>query len=303
VSPSTNTAPRILLMVLVGSVGAAVALALLLDRLDRRLRYPDQVMRDLRLGIVGAVPSVGAKRGPASLDEAANVVEAFRATRVYLQHASPPGVPIRLTISSPGQGDGKSLVSANLALSFAEVGYRTLLLDGDTRRGGLHGTFAVERRPGLTDYLAGAATLAEITRPTSHEHLTLIPCGTRTRTSPELLASPQLVQLLADLERRFDVILIDSPPLGAGIDAFLLGVASGRMLLVLRSGETDRKLAQAKLDLLDRLPVSVLGAVLNDIPAAGVYRYYSYLAGYEADEEMEPAVGGRAGTRELTAAR
>jgi Mrp family chromosome partitioning ATPase len=84
---------------------------------------------------------------------------------------------------------------------------------------------------------------------------------------------------------RFNVIIVDSPPLGAGIDPFVLGTATGHMLMVFRSGETDRAMAEAKLKLLDRLPVRVLGAVLNDIQADGVYKYYSYLYGYTSDEE------------------
>jgi tyrosine-protein kinase Etk/Wzc len=106
--------------------------------------------------------------------------------------------------------------------------------------------------------------------------------------------SPALPTLLSRLATRFQVIIIDTPPLGAGIDPFALGSATGNMLLVLRSGETDRKMAEAKLQLLDRLPVRVLGAVLNDISAKGVYRYYSYLSEYGSTEEIESEIGATA---------
>jgi Mrp family chromosome partitioning ATPase len=94
-------------------------------------------------------------------------------------------------------------------------------------------------------------------------------------------------------------VLVDSPPLGAGVDPFVLGAATGNLLLVVRSGETDRHLAEAKLSLVHRLPIRLLGAVLNDVRATGSYRYYRYLYGYAADEEelapvqLEPGENGQ----------
>ncbi len=202
-----------------------------------------------------------------------------------------------LTVSSPGAGDGKSLVSSNLAVSFGEAGYKTLLIDGDIRRGELHRMFGVDRRPGLLDYLTGQATIDGIIRPTPHKGLSVIPCGTRRHHGPELLGSAAMVNLMAAMKSRYNVVIVDSPPLGAGIDPFVLGTATGHLMLVFRSGETDRQMADAKLRLLDRLPVRVLGAVLNDIQAQGIYRYYSYLYGYTADEDCCPAIGGEVGRK------
>ena len=90
--------------------------------------------------------------------------------------------------------------------------------------------------------------------------------------------------LMAHLKSTYQVIIVDTPPLGAGIDPFALGVATGAMLIVLRTGETDRKLAQAKLEVLDRMPVRVLGTVLNDIGESPQFKYYYYLEGYGALE-------------------
>ena len=102
-----------------------------------------------------------------------------------------------------------------------------------------------------------------------------------------MLGSPPMTELMAEVKSRFNAIVVDSPPLGAGIDPFVLGTATGHMLLVLRSGETDRQMAEAKLRLMDRLPIRMLGAVLNDIQTqSGTYRYYSYVYGYTADDEV-----------------
>lgn len=299
--PTKNTTPSIIAFAIVASLGGALGLALLLDHTDSRFRYPEQVTSDLGLTILGAVPSIKrARSGEPNPEEAAQVIEAFRTIRMSLTNSYAGSGSIALAVSSPGPGDGKSLVSSNLALSFAEAGYRTVLVDGDTRRGQLHAMFGANRRPGLLDYLGGDAPLETILRTTTHEKLALIPCGTRRHRGPELLHSQAMLQLMGELRARYDVILIDSPPLGAGVDPFVLGAATGNLLMVLRTGTTDRRMADAKLKLLKRLPIRLLGAVLNDIRAQGVYRYYTYLYGYTTSEDDElpqlaPQVGELSG--------
>jgi capsular exopolysaccharide synthesis family protein len=284
--PSQNSAPRIILLGMMASIGLAAGLAILLDHLDKRFRYPDQVTRELGLTILGAVPALKrGKDGSQKPADASQTLEAFRSIRLNLAHSYGSG-PVRLTITSPGPSEGKSLISSNLAMSFAEAGYKTLLIDGDIRRGELHRKFAVNRQPGLLDYLGGDATVPEILRPTSHGGLTLIPCGTRLHHGPEMLGSSKMSELMAQLKSTFNVILVDSPPLGAGIDPFVLGAATGHMVLVLRSGETDRAMAEEKLKLVDRLPIRLLGAVLNDVDTRqSSYKYYTYVYGYAAEDD------------------
>lgn len=202
-----------------------------------------------------------------------------------------------LTVTSPGVGDGKSFTTSNLGLAFAELGHHTLVIDGDIRRGTMHTLFDRDRKPGLTDYLGGEASLDDILRETDHPTLQVIPSGSRFRDAPELLGLPAMSRLIADVRSRFDVILVDSCPLGAAVDPYLLGTQTGAMLLVLRDGATDRELAEVRLGDLTRLPIELLGAVLNDVPTGqGPYRYYSYLSGYEARDE-EPGGSGSEGTR------
>jgi capsular exopolysaccharide synthesis family protein len=284
--PSRNTAPKIIMLAMVASIGLAVGLALMLDQMDRRFRYPEQVTNELGLTILGAVPACKKNRaGEIAPEEAQQVVEAFRTIRLNLAHSYGVAGPVTLTVSSPGAGDGKSFVSSNLAVSFAQAGYRTLLIDGDIRRGELHRMFGVDRRPGMLDYLTGNATPEDIVRPTNQSGLWVVPCGTRRHHGPELLGSAAMSGLMGWFKSRFNVIILDSPPLGAGIDPFVLGTMTGNLVLVFRAGETDRQMAQAKLPQLERLPVRMLGAVLNEVEAGGVYRYYNYIYGYTSDEE------------------
>ncbi len=278
---------RIMLLGIAGSIGLGIAGALLLDRMDPRLRYPEQVTGDMGLNILGVVPHAAEPKSRLGAGSATQVVEAFREIRLNVANAYGSAGPVVLTISSPGVGDGKSFVASNLALAFADQGYQTLLIDADIRRGGLHRLFGRDRKPGLTDYLSGRASRDQVIQRTDYPTLHMVGSGTRMREGPELLGTAAMSALLSEMRSQYHVILFDSPPLGAGVDPFALGTLCGNMLLVLRTGNTNRELAEAKLDLLDRLPIRLLGAVLNDVPSRGVYRYYSYLSGYDArDEEV-----------------
>ena len=288
--PSSDTTIAIILVAVGASVGLGLLLALLLDRLDKRFRYPEQATHELGLDIVGAIPSYrNPTNAAARLEEASQLIESFRTIALSIRSAFDGLGPVQLTISSPGPGDGKSFTSANLSSALADSGYRTLLIDGDIRRGALHEVFGpLDQAPGLLDYLAGEAQLEDVLRPTQqHVNLSIIPCGTRRRHGPELLASERMASLIRELRTQFDAIIVDSAPLGAGIDAYALGSATGNMVIVLRAGETDRKLAQAKLTVLDRMPIRLLGTILNDIGEMPQFKYYYYLEGYRAESQAE----------------
>lgn len=276
---------------ILGGLGLGILLALVLDHFDPRIRYPDQVTRRLGLSILGAVPQLRTRRNGTTIeDDEAALREALRAIRMSLLYAHGTAGTFATTITSPGPGDGKSFVSAKLAASLGQSGRRTLLIDGDNRRGLLHRRLDVARRPGLTDVLMGKVTLEDAIVRTK-AGFDLLPCGTRRSNAPELLASPQMTQLMMQLRGTYDALVLDSPPLGAGIDALILGSLAGTMALVVRTGLTDGALAEARLGDIGRLPVRMLGAVLNDVKASGAYRYYGYLPGYGAEDESADADG------------
>jgi len=138
--------------------------------------------------------------------------------------------------------------------------------------------------------------------PTSHQLLRFVGCGTWMQKAPELLGSPPLGLLLSRLRSEFSVVIVDSPPLGVGIDPLVWATATGNMILVLRTGVTDREAASSKLEHLDRLPIRILGAVLNDLRGGRGYGYYAYTPGYYvSDEQDELSTGQGGGARALTA--
>ena len=286
-TPAIRTAPFLIFAGLIGGFGLGLLGAVIRDRSDPKVRYPQQVTEAMGLPILGVVPRV-ARNGGSKGDGTLQVIEALRGVRLNVAHAHGTAGPLMLTITSPGRSDGKSFVACNLALSFAVMGSKTLLVDGDVRRGGLHRLLSAARKPGLTDVLAGKLPLDEVIQATRYPGLSFIGCGSRTTNGPELLGTAAMAQVMADLRTRYNVIVMDSPPLSAGVDAYVLGTLTSSMLMVLRAGVSDREMAEAKLDVLDRLPVRMLGAVLNDVEPGGTYRYYSYyLEGYEAREEID----------------
>ena len=288
--PLQNKAMVVLLSGVLSGLGAAAGLVLLLDRIDRRVRYPDQVSLEMGLTILGVVPRLRNGRHFAAGQDQAQVVEALRSIRLNLEHAYGTAGPLVVAITSPGSGDGKSFLASNLGVAFADAGHRTLVIDADIRRGNLHRVFELQRKPGLLDFLSGDASREAILQHTSIRGIEFIGGGSRKTSGPELLASAAMSQLLISLRGAYSAIIFDCAPLGAGVDALILASLTGNMVLVLRTGVTDREFAMAKLDDVSRLPIRVLGAVVNDVKPGsgyGTYGYYGYLSGYETTEEND----------------
>src|SRR5437764_1371869 len=249
-------------------LAAEVAGAVVLDYGDRHVHHPDQVTQRMGLAILGAVPHVDWHNGKRE-ESAGQVIEALRGIRLSVANRHGGAGPVVVTVTSPGRSDGKSFAASNLALAFADAGSRTLLIDGDVLRGRLHHVLNRHRRPGLTEILAGVVPLEQAIQGTSTRNLSFISCGARSHAGPALLGSAAMVQLVGQLRGQFGAIIVDSAPLGAGADGFALGTATGSLLVVLRTGVSDRELAEAKLGMLQHLPINVLGAVLNDVRPGG----------------------------------
>src|ERR1043166_5709857 len=301
--PSVDLGPLLIALSFLTSRGLGRVGAVVLDRADPRVRTPDQVTRGMRLPILAALPHVSLRQAPGASLRSADVIEALRGLRVRVLHSQGVEGPLLLTVTSPSVGDGKSFPSVNLALSFAYAGYKTLLIDGDVRRGTQHRVVDAAPEPGLTDVLAGQAAAEAAVQQTGYPNLSILSCGTRMYRSPELLLLPTLRETIARMRTTYQIIIVDSPPLVAGIDPLVLATVTGNLLVVLRSEATDLELAAAKLSVADTLPVRTIGAVLNCVRGHGAFRYYTYdLADYA---EPDPAVAAtrRDGWRHILGGR
>ncbi len=219
------------------------------------------------------------------------VSESYRTLRTNIQFAR-SDAPVRtLLVTSAGPKEGKSTTVANLAITMAQLNTRTLLVDADLRRPVLHKLFGLRRDLGLTNLLVGKASLDEALLPTLVTNLTLLPSGVLPPNPSELLGSQQMQALLTQLKERFDIVLLDSPPVIAVTDASVLARLVDGVLLVVNAGSTNREALMRAKDQLDHVQAQVLGVLLNNITASHMYGshyyYYYYHYYYYGDGEKK----------------
>lgn len=214
--------------------------------------------------------------------------EAYRALRTNLAFARPEKPPKTVVFTSAAPGDGKSTSSSNLAITLAQQGLRSIVIDADMRRGTMHEALETTARPGLSDYLLGGLSLEQVIRriDLAGAIFDFIPTGTLPPNPAELLASTRMQALLEHLEGEYDAVTFDAPPLNVVTDAAVLGAHTDGVVLVVRAGVTDRAAVRYALDQLNAVRARVLGSVLNDVDVKRERYYGSELAGtyYEAHD-------------------
>ena len=294
---SPKKLPVLALSLLLG-LAAGVAGAFARRALDHGVEDPEALERELGIAVSASVPHSGAQteeeqtarreRRPASLLAAAApkdlAVESMRSLRTSLQFALVEAPNAVVAIGGPAPGIGKSFVTANLAHLLGETGKRVLVVDADLRRGHLHKLFRQDRGLGLSDAIAGEAKLDEVLRKTTSPSVTLLTTGTIPPNPAELLASERFHRLVADLGSRFDVVLLDTPPVLAVTDGALVARRAGVNLVVVRAGQHPMREIASALRLLARSGVRVSGIVMNDVKlerGLGRRNAYHYQYTYE----------------------
>jgi capsular exopolysaccharide synthesis family protein len=244
------------------------------------------------------------------------IAEAYRTVRTAVFFGVPKGEAQTILVTSPAAGDGKSTLASNLAITMAQAGQKTLILDADFRRPMQHNIFQIDNKMGLSSIIAGRHTASEATQAGPVERLDLIPSGPEAPNPSEMLNSDAFAEMLKDLSERYDRIIIDSPPVAPVADSKILGALCDIALLVLRAEKSTRRHSQHARDGLLSVGAHILGAVVNDVSRkAGRYGYYSgygYYTSYgsygyyghrnkrkEYDEKpaLEPVVTDSAGSR------
>ena len=322
--PTTPARPtkakNIILAFLVGLVGG-IGLALLREYLDNTVKTPDDIETLARLPSLAVVPqfagSNGHKRRGMLPDFSENghdkrielvaqhlpksqMSEAFRALRtsILLSQAEHPPQVILVTSALPREG--KTTAAANLAVTLAQLGDSTVLVDADLRKPGIGRllNLGAGKYAGLSSYLAGVSSLDIVSVPhPAIPNLVAIPTGPLPPNPADLLSSHKLADAIVELRTKYKFIVIDSPPIMAATDAVILSVQADGVLLVVRSGETPKVAFTRTRDLLTSVKSRILGVVLNAVDSSAPdyyysYRYYPYSYGYGPQEAAGDATQG-----------
>ncbi|MFC1714526.1 GumC family protein [Candidatus Poribacteria bacterium] len=222
------------------------------------------------------------------------VAESYRSLWTNIQFADLDNPVKTILVTSPGPKEGKSLTTANLALTIAQSDLRVLVIDADLRRPTVHRLFGCHRSPGLSELITGdVSNIEEYVSNTYADNLYVLPGGVLPPNPVGILGSDKMKQLVAEAARRFDVVLFDSPPVIAMADASILATGLDLTLLVLQAGQTKRQVAMQAKALMERLNINIFGVVLNGVDYSkryGYHYYYYHYHNYYTSEERDEAV-------------
>lgn len=204
------------------------------------------------------------------------VAEQFRTIRTNIQFSMIDADLKSLSITSAGPGAGKSTISANLAVSFANEGKKVLLVDTDMRKPTVHKTFRLPNHDGLTTLLTDkSAVLSNIVHHLDTDNLFILTSGTIPPNPAELLSSNRMMQLKNELEDIFDLVIFDLPPVIAVTDAQIMASKTDGTIFVINKGGADKEMVLKSKELLDKVQANVLGAVFNRVETKNDH-YYAY---------------------------
>ena len=298
VAPSSpNTALNVSLGLLVG-LALAICIAVLRTSLDNRIRTPHDAE------VITGAPGIGAiaydtkaRERPLIVhaDPTSQRAESFRALRTNLQFLDMAGRS-SFVITSSIPSEGKTTTTINLAIALADAGKRVALLDTDLRKPKVAEYLGIEGGAGLTDVLIGRAHIRDVMLPWGGRSLYVLPAGKIPPNPSELLGSTQMGTLLDALERDFDVVLCDGPPLLPVTDAAILSRLTSGALMVVAAGKTTKHQLAGATDALNNVGAKLAGFVMSMVPTRGpdsYYAAYGYGYGYSYAEDSEKRSGRR----------
>jgi succinoglycan biosynthesis transport protein ExoP len=276
-----NLQRNLLIWFVLGLLGAAAAVAWF-EIMDDTFKSPEHIEDQLGLAVLGLIPKAKEdifetmRNAPVS-----PISESYRSLRTALQFSTSNGLPKSLIVTSPNPSEGKSTTSVALAINFAQLGMKVLLIDGDLRNPSAHRLLRREAERGLTNYLVGGAIAPDVLQETEVSGLSFMATGPLPPNPAELLAGQNMARLLSSAGENFDIVIIDAPPVLGLADAPLLASIAAGTLFVLGAGESRRGVVKAALKRLHFARAQMVGVVLNkfDMHAAH-YAYQNY--GYGA---------------------
>jgi len=282
--PLAPSSPRLMLNLaiglLIGGMAAGV-LVLIRSQFDDSISVPEDIEQKLHLPLLGVVPKTDDVPEQALSDPKSPISEAYNSLGGSLLYATSDGLPPVLLITSAQPTEGKSTTSLALANGFARIGRTVVLIDADLRRPSLHGRSGISNKRGLTTLLTSHDSVESVLISTDQPGLSLVPSGPVPPSPTELIASPRMQAVLDELSDKFDVVVIDSPPILGLADAPLLAPLVDGVVMVVEADRGRRGSLKASLRRLKAMRPMLLGAVLTKFdPRKSTSRYSDYY-GYD----------------------
>ena len=289
-TPSNNTLTRDLAIAAIISIFGVLAIVFIIFYFDDTVKYSDDLEKRIGMPIAGKIIQSDVKtKNPTELLVAkypkSMVSESIKALRTNLQFTNVDKNIGTILITSSQASEGKSFVSSNLAISFAQAGKRVLLIDCDLRKGRIHKMFGLPNVLGLSNLLTDALTnIAKYVQKTDFKNLSIITRGTIPPNPSELLGSKKNKSLIEGLAKRYDVIIFDGTPCNGVTDSVIMSTLVDAVLVVTKDSATPKNVLQATKEALEKVDAPIAGVVLNSIDKK-VAKYYSYYGKYELKEK------------------
>ena len=266
-----------------------VGLAFFLEYMDTSVKSLDDVEKFLGVPVLAVVPKgVGILHRSSGFNPDS---EAYRILRTNIEFHRKSADSNCLTVVSGGAGEGKSTTMANLAYVCAQGGYNVLLIDADLRRPSMHRHFDVSHTHGLSNYLTQNIRLEDVVVRTPVENLYFMPSGLLPADSAGILNSQRMVDLITDVKSRFDLVLIDSPPILGVSDASVLANEADMTMIVVQHRKLPRHMLLRVKQTVENVGGKVIGVVLNNVDLASDAQYSYYTSYYTYYSPNNPVSG------------
>lgn len=282
------------------ALGASVIYVI--ELLNNTFTSPEQIEKELGLALLGILPYVDDRELATSIaDQKSGLSEAYRSLRTSLQFSGAEGAPRSLIVTSSEPSEGKSTTSFKLGQDFAALGARVLIVDGDLRKPNLHRLFGLDNTIGLSNLLTNTVRkedLASIFRATKYPNVTVLTSGTIPPNPADLLSSPKMALIVTNLGKRFDLVIIDAPPVVGLSDAPILSRLAEGTLMVISTNQVTRKSAKTALKRLRAAGANVVGAAMskfavNKFDYNYAYKYMNYQYYNYGTDSSTPKIEGK----------
>lgn len=275
---------QILLISVVLAIFSGIGLVFFVEYLDSSIRTAEDVSNYLNLPFLGYLPSVlkeaktDSERALISFQKPqSTITESYRSVRTSILFAYPEDKPLKtILVTSSIPGEGKTFAACNLAIVFAQMNERVLLIDIDMRRPKVYKSFHADQKNGMSDFLAGTIDLEKIIKPTEIRNLSLITSGTIPPNPSELLSSAKIRTFFEQIKTRYDRIIVDSPPVLNVADTSILANIADGIILVIKGASTRLEGVNRAKDKILQSKGRIIGAIVNNIMPEKEDRYYYY---------------------------